>query len=101
MESTIIAICALIFLIIIMIVFFTKPKQRKVENSLFTALLITNLIGLLTQLAIYYVGSYFPDFSESIIYIYILKNVGYHSLILLCCGNFICMVIQSISEVKE
>ena len=73
MESTIIAICALIFLIIIMIVFFTKPKQRKVENSLFTALLITNLIGLLSQLAIYYVGSYFPDFSETIIYIYILK----------------------------
>ena len=73
MESTIIAICALIFLIIIMIVFFTKPKIRKVENSLFAALLVTNLVGLLTQLIIYYVGFNFPDFSESIIYTYILK----------------------------
>ncbi len=73
MESTIIAICALIFLIIIMIVFFTKPKIRKVENSLFSALLVTNLVGLLTQLIIYYVGFNFPDFSESIIYTYILK----------------------------
>ena len=75
MESTIIAICALIFLIIIMIVFFTKPKIRKVENSLFSALLVTNLVGLLTQLIIYYVGFNFPDFSESIIYIYILKLI--------------------------
>ena len=75
MESTIIAICALIFLIIIMIVFFTKPKIRKVENSLFSALLVTNLVGLLTQLIIYYVGFNFPDFSESIIYTYILKLI--------------------------
>ena len=75
MESTIIAICALIFLIIIMIVFFTKPKLRKVENSLFSALLVTNLVGLLTQLIIYYVGFNFPDFSESIIYTYILKLI--------------------------
>ena len=74
MESTIIAICALIFLIIIMIVFFTKPKLRKVENSLFATLLVTNLVGLLTQLIIYYVGFNFPDFSESIIYTYILKD---------------------------
>jgi signal transduction histidine kinase len=56
-----------------MIVFFTKPKIRKVENSLFSALLVTNLVGLLTQLIIYYVGFNFPDFSESIIYTYILK----------------------------
>lgn len=75
MESTIIAICALIFLIIIMIVFFTKPKIRKVENSLFAALLVTNLVGLLTQLIIYYVGFNFPNFSESIIYTYILKLI--------------------------
>lgn len=75
MESTIIAICALIFLIIIMIVFFTKPKLRKVENSLFSALLVTNLVGLLTQLIIYYVGFNFPNFSESIIYTYILKLI--------------------------
>ena len=75
MESTIIAICALIFLIIIMIVFFTKPKIRKVENSLFSALLFANLAGLITQIAIYYVGLNFPDFSESISYIYILKAI--------------------------
>ena len=73
MESTIIAICALIFLLIIMIVFFTKQKAKKVENSLFTALLLTNFIGLLTQIVIYYVGLSFPDFSESLIYLYILK----------------------------
>ena len=75
MESTIIAICALIFLIIIMIVFFTKQKIKKVENSIFSALLITNFIGLFTQLIIYYATSRFPDFSESLIYVYILKTL--------------------------
>ena len=75
MESTIIAICALIFLIIIMIVFFTKQKIKKVENSIFSALLITNFVGLFTQLIIYYATSRFPDFSESLIYVYILKTL--------------------------
>ena len=73
MESTIIAICALIFLTIIMIVFFTKQKERKVENSLFSSLLCVNFVGLLTQIVIYYVTLNNPDFSDSLIYIYILK----------------------------
>lgn len=75
MESTIIAICALIFLVIIMIVFFTKPKLKKVENSIFSLLLIVNFIGLLTQIIIYYVVLMNPGFAESIIYTYILKLV--------------------------
>ena len=73
MESTIIAICALIFLVIIMIVFFTKQKVKKVENTLFSSLLVVNFIGLLTQIIIYYAVLKYPDFAESLIYIYILK----------------------------
>lgn len=75
MESTIIAICALIFLIIIMIVFFTKPKLKKVENSIFSLLLVVNFVGLLIQLLIYYLVSYNPSFAESSIYIYIMKII--------------------------
>ena len=73
MESTIIAICALIFLAIIMIVFFTKQKAKKVENTLFSSLLVVNFIGLVTQIVIYYITLKNPDFSESLLYVYILK----------------------------
>ena len=75
MESTIIAICALIFLLIIMIVFFTKPKLKKVENSIFSLLLIVNFISLVTQIIIYYIVLRNPVFAESTLYIYILKFI--------------------------
>lgn len=36
MESVVVAICCLIFLIIITFVFFTKPKINKLENKSFS-----------------------------------------------------------------
>ena len=49
MESVIVAICCFVFLIILTIVFFTKPKMNKLENKTFSWLLILNIIGLLLQ----------------------------------------------------
>lgn len=53
MESVIVAICCFVFLIIITIVFFTKPKMNKLENKTFSWLLILNIIGLLLQVLSY------------------------------------------------
>lgn len=69
MESVIVASCCFVFLIIMTIVFFTKPRMNKLENKAFSWLLILNLCGLGLEILSYFLVSYYNDFQESISYI--------------------------------
>ena len=62
MESVVVAICCLIFLLIITVVFFTKPKINKLENKSFSWLLVLNMIGLILQILSYILIKNYPNF---------------------------------------
>ena len=75
MESVIVAICCFVFLIIITIVFFTKPKMNKLENKTFSWLLILNIIGLLLQVLSYVLVNKYDNFQNTIYYIAIIRMI--------------------------
>ena len=69
MESTIIAGCCFVFLMIITVIFFSKPKIKKLENKVFAWLLALNIIGLILQFISYLlVHAFFMYFIFNIIY---------------------------------
>ena len=76
MESVIVTICCLIFLLIITIVFFTKPKINKLENKSFSWLLVLNIIGLILQIVSYVLIKNYNNFQNTMYYIIVLKYVG-------------------------
>lgn len=53
MTSSIIALCFLLFMTIIMIVFFSKKHVEKLENNIFSWIIVVNFVGLLMQLFSY------------------------------------------------
>ena len=75
MESVIVAICCFVFLIIITIVFFTKPKMNKLENKTFSWLLVLNIIGLLLQVLSYVLVNKYDNFQNTIYYIAIIRMI--------------------------
>ena len=75
MESVVVAICCLIFLLIITVVFFTKPKINKLENKSFSWLLVLNMIGLILQILSYILINNYPNFQNTIYYIIIIRAI--------------------------
>ena len=75
MESVVVAICCLIFLLIITVVFFTKPKINKLENKSFSWLLVLNMIGLILQILSYILIKNYPNFQNTIYYIIIIRAI--------------------------
>ena len=75
MESVIISSCCFVFLIIITIVFFTKPKINKIENKIFSYLLVFNIIGLIMDCSSYFMIKYIPNFYNTIYYIMVIKVI--------------------------
>lgn len=75
MESVVVAICCLIFLLIITVVFFTKPKINKLENKSFSWLLVLNMIGLILQILSYILIKNYPNFQNTIYYIIIIRTI--------------------------
>lgn len=75
MESVVVAICCLIFLLIITVVFFTKPKINKLENKSFSWLLVLNMIGLILQILSYILINNYPNFQNTIYYIIIIRTI--------------------------
>ena len=75
MESVIISFCCFIFLFIITIVFFTKPKINKIENKIFSYLLILNIIGLILDCSSYFMIRFIPDFYNTLSYILVIKFI--------------------------
>ena len=75
MESVVVAICCLIFLLIITVVFFTKPKINKLENKSFSWLLVLNMIGLILQILSYILINNYPNFQNTIYYIIIIRVI--------------------------
>ena len=75
MESVVVAICCLIFLLIITVVFFTKPKINTLENKSFSWLLVLNMIGLILQILSYILINNYPNFQNTIYYIIIIRAI--------------------------
>lgn len=75
MESVIISFCCFIFLFIITIVFFTKPKINKIENKIFSYLLILNIIELILDCSSYFMIRFIPDFYNTLSYILVIKFI--------------------------
>ena len=78
MESVIVTICCLIFLLIITIVFFTKPKINKLENKSFSWLLVLNIIGLILQIVSYVLIKNYNNFQNTMYYIIVLKFIFFY-----------------------
>ena len=78
MESVIVTICCLIFLLIITIVFFTKPRINKLENKSFSWLLVLNIIGLILQIVSYVLIKNYNNFQNTMYYIIVLKFIFFY-----------------------
>ena len=75
MESTIIAGCCFVFLMIITVIFFVKPKIKKMENKVFAWLLALNIIGLILQFISYLLVNAFENFYTTTYYIFIIRLI--------------------------
>ena len=75
MESTIIAGCCFVFLMIITVIFFAKPKIKKMENKVFAWLLALNIIGLILQFISYLLVNAFENFYTTTYYIFIIRLI--------------------------
>ena len=75
MESFIIAVCCLLFILVITIVFYTKQKIKKLENVAFSRLLILSILGLILQILSYLLIKNFSDFHDSFYYIILLRFI--------------------------
>ena len=75
MISVVVSICSLIFLMIILVVFLSKPKIRKKENNLFLILLYTNVVGLLLGIISFWMINNIQNFSNSILYLLLIKLI--------------------------
>ena len=102
MESVIVAICCFVFLIIITIVFFTKPKMNKLENKTFSWLLILNIIGLLLQVLSYVLVNKYDNFQNTIYYIAIIRMIFcYYVLWEIFFVYYIAIISFSLNEKKD
>ena len=53
MNNAFFTICSLIYIILLMIVFFLRKKIFKLENKIYSVLIISNFIGLIMELFSY------------------------------------------------
>lgn len=60
-SSIIFSICSLIYLILIIIVYLSKPRIKNEENKIYLALIFTNLFGLIIEIIATLIRFKFPD----------------------------------------
>ena len=49
-------ICSLFYIVLLMVIFFSKDKIKSKENKIFSILIVTNFVGLLLDLASTYIA---------------------------------------------
>ena len=47
-------ICSLIFILLVSVVYFYKPRIKSIENSIYKWLVISNIIGLILEILFIY-----------------------------------------------
>ena len=76
-KVTLIAIMSLIYMIGLAIVYFGKQRPNSLEIKYYSAMIITNIIGLVIHIVVEYSVVYFPPLPNSII----LKSILYYYII--------------------
>ena len=76
-KVTLIAIMSLIYMIGLAIVYFGKQRPNSLEIKYYSAMIITNIIGLVIHIVVEYSVVYFPPLLNSII----LKSILYYYII--------------------
>ncbi|MDO4996274.1 MAG: hypothetical protein Q4E69_03770, partial [Bacilli bacterium] len=76
-KVTLIAIMSLIYMIGLAIVYFGKQRPNSLEIKYYSAMIITNIIGLIIHIVVEYSVVYFPPLPNSII----LKSILYYYII--------------------
>ena len=76
-KVTLIAIMSLIYMIGLAIVYFGKQRPNSLEIKYYSAMIITNIIGLVIHIVVEYSAVYFPPLPNSIT----LKSILYYYII--------------------
>lgn len=76
-KVTLIAIMSLIYMIGLAVVYFGKQRPNSLEIKYYSAMIITNIIGLVIHIVVEYSVVYFPPLPNSII----LKSILYYYII--------------------
>ena len=60
-SSMFFTICSLFYSILLTVVYFSKKRLNVIENKIYASLIITNLVGIFTEIGCAIVGSLIPN----------------------------------------
>lgn len=68
-------ICSLLFILLVAVVYFSKPRIKSIENNIYKWLIVTNIIGLILEISCYFAVDFVninPILAISILKLYVI-----------------------------